>query len=40
MPYEGTQWKVANGGTFKYIPLRHRNDLISPSVTELKGRVN
>jgi hypothetical protein len=32
---EGTQWKVADGGTCKYILLRYRNSLICPALQML-----
>jgi len=29
--YDGTKWKVANGGAYEYIPLRYRDALICPT---------
>jgi hypothetical protein len=29
--YDGSRWKVANGGPYEYIPARYRNVLICPS---------
>ena len=28
--YDGTRWKISNGGVSEYIPLRHRDVLICP----------
>jgi hypothetical protein len=29
--YDGSKWKVANGGPYEYIPLRYRNVNICPT---------
>ena len=29
--YDGSKWKVANGGPYEYIPLRYRNVIICPT---------
>jgi len=29
--YDGSRWRVANGGSYEYIPSRYRNVLICPS---------
>ena len=29
--YDGTKWKVSNGGSYEYIPARFRSILICPS---------
>ena len=31
MLYDGTKWKVANGGTYQYTPFRYRDVLICPT---------
>ena len=31
MFYDGTRWKVLNGGAYEYTPIRYRNVLICPS---------
>ena len=31
MLYDGTRWKVLNGGAYEYTPIRYRNVLICPS---------
>jgi hypothetical protein len=29
--YDGTKWKVLNGGAYEYIPLRYRDAFICPT---------
>ena len=29
--YDGTKWKVANGGAYEYVPFRYRDALICPT---------
>jgi hypothetical protein len=28
--YDGTRWKISNGGAYEHVPLRHRDVLICP----------
>lgn len=31
MLFDGSKWKVTNGGPYEYIPLRYRNVIICPT---------
>jgi hypothetical protein len=31
MLYDGSRWKVANGGPYEYVPSRYRNVMICPT---------
>lgn len=31
MLYDGSRWKVKNGGTYEYLPLRYRNVIVCPT---------